>query len=138
MFHTRIPTLSYNPCVHQSSGFTVLSGRHHCCSSEIPTSPRQAVSVEDAQLVSKLILQNSTQRQQHKFLFFHISCIGNINIILLSIKNCFICSKVSSVKEDHLQPVNMVNHNENHYQKDRGSKTTGEFYCVPWWYDYSK
>lgn len=56
-----------------------------CCSCAIPTSPRQAVSVEDAQLVSKFILQNATERQQHKLLFFSVSCIGNINIIFLSI-----------------------------------------------------
>lgn len=49
-------------------------------------------------------------------------------------KNCFICSEVSPVKEDHLQPVHMVDHDENHHEKYRGSKTAGEFHCVPWRY----
>ena len=62
----------------------------------------------------------------------------NCRTLPLLTKNCFICSKMSPVKEDHLQPVNMVDHDENHYQKDSGSKTTGKFYCVPWRYDYGK
>lgn len=52
---------------------------------DILTSPGEAVSVEDTQLVSKLVLQDSTQGQQHKLLLLGIPGIGHVNVILLTV-----------------------------------------------------
>lgn len=52
---------------------------------EILTSPREAVSVEDTQLVPKLVLQDSPQRQQHKFLLLRVARVGHVHIVLLPV-----------------------------------------------------